>query len=162
MGLEADQRTVDVEKQCVSLFHDCDKLVLIQTGCKVSGKSGNGQTFAAKIVSGYSYYSEFAAVYGRRRIGKTFLIRETFNYKFTFEHAGVANGDSRTQLRAFRDSLVDAGMSKMRIPTSWMDAFSLLRQLIKESTDKKKVIFIDEIPWMDVPRSNFVSGLLTG
>lgn len=106
-----------------------------------------------------SEYSEFAAVYGRRRVGKTFLIRETFNYKFTFEHAGVANGDSRTQFHAFRDSLVEAGMKKMRIPTSWMDAFSLLRQLIKESTDEKKVIFIDEIPWMDVPRSNFVSAL---
>lgn len=106
-----------------------------------------------------SEYSEFAAVYGRRRVGKTFLIREAFDYKFTFEHSGVANGDSRTQLRAFRDSLVDAGMGKMRIPTNWMDAFALLRQLVRESTDKKKVIFLDEIPWMDVPRSNFVSAL---
>lgn len=106
-----------------------------------------------------SEYSEFVAVYGRRRVGKTFLIRETFSYRFTFEHAGVANGDNRTQLRAFRDSLVEAGMGKMRIPTSWMDAFGLLRQLIKQSSEEKKVIFIDEIPWMDVPRSNFVSAL---
>lgn len=44
-----------------------------------------------------SEYSEFAVVYGRRRVGKTFLVRETFAYKFTFEHVGVANGDSRTQ-----------------------------------------------------------------
>ena len=38
-----------------------------------------------------SDYSEFIAVYGRRRVGKTFLIRETFNYKFTFQHTGMAN-----------------------------------------------------------------------
>ena len=38
-----------------------------------------------------SEYSEFVAVYGRRRVGKTFLIRETFDYKFTFQHSGLAN-----------------------------------------------------------------------
>ena len=106
-----------------------------------------------------SEYSEFVAVYGRRRVGKTFLVREVFGYNFTFEHSGVANGDNRTQLRAFRDSLMDAGMGKQRIPSNWMDAFSLLRQHVKQSAEKKKVIFIDEIPWMDVPRSDFVSAL---
>ena len=55
-----------------------------------------------------SEYSEFAVVYGRRRGGKTFLVRETFNYTFTFEHSGVAKGNMRVQLRAFRDSLADA------------------------------------------------------
>lgn len=106
-----------------------------------------------------SEYSEFVAIYGRRRVGKTFLVREVFGYNFTFEHSGVANGDNRTQLRAFRDSLMDAGMGKQRIPSNWMDAFSLLRQHVKQSVEKKKVIFIDEIPWMDVPRSDFVSAL---
>lgn len=106
-----------------------------------------------------SEYSQFAAVYGRRRVGKTFLVRETFNYKFTFEHSGVANGNNRKQLRAFRDSLVEAGMKKMPIPANWMDAFGLLKQLIKQSTDVKKVIFIDEIPWMDAPHSDFFSAL---
>ena len=106
-----------------------------------------------------SAYSQFVAVYGRRRVGKTFLVRETFNYKFTFEHSGVANGNNRKQLRAFRDSLVGAGMAKMPIPTNWMDAFGLLRQFIKQSSDAKKVVFIDEIPWMDTPRSDFLSAL---
>ncbi|MGM9687266.1 MAG: hypothetical protein ACI3YI_13745 [Bacteroidaceae bacterium] len=46
-----------------------------------------------------SEYSEFAVVYGRRRVGKTFLVRETFNYNFTFEHSGVAKGNMRVQLR---------------------------------------------------------------
>ena len=106
-----------------------------------------------------SEYSEFVAVYGRRRVGKTFLVRETFNYTFTFEHSGVANGNNRTQLRAFRDSLADAGMGKVAIPSNWMDAFALLRQFIKKRTEEKKVVFIDEIPWMDTPRSDFVSAL---
>ena len=44
-----------------------------------------------------SEYSQFAAVYGRRRVGKTFLVREVFDYKFTFEHSGVANGNNRKQ-----------------------------------------------------------------
>ena len=64
-----------------------------------------------------SEYSEFAVVYGRRRVGKTFLVRETFNYTFTFEHSGVAKGNMRVQLRAFRDSLADAGMGKVKFPT---------------------------------------------
>lgn len=106
-----------------------------------------------------SEYSELVAVYGRRRVGKTFLVRETFSYTFTFEHSGVANGNNRTQLRAFRDSLADAGMGKVAIPSNWMDAFALLRQFIKKRPEEKKVIFIDEIPWMDTPRSDFVSAL---
>lgn len=106
-----------------------------------------------------SEYSEFVAVYGRRRVGKTFLVRETFNYSFTFEHSGVANGNNKMQLRAFRDSLVDAGIGKAIIPTNWMDAFAMLRGFIKQRKEGKKVIFIDEIPWMDTPRSDFVSAL---
>lgn len=106
-----------------------------------------------------SEYSEFAVVYGRRRVGKTFLVRETFNYTFTFEHSGVAKGNMRVQLRTFRDSLADAGMGKVKIPEDWMEAFSLLRQLIRQSKERKKVVFIDEIPWMDTPRSNFVSAI---
>lgn len=78
-----------------------------------------------------SEYSEFVAVYGRHRVGKTFLVRETFNYNFTFEHSGVANAPIRMQLKAFRDSLVDAGMKKLAVPSDWMEAFTLLRQLIK-------------------------------
>lgn len=106
-----------------------------------------------------SEYSQFVAVYGRRRVGKTFLVRETFNYQFTFEHSGVAHGNNRVQLTAFRDSLIDAGMAKTAIPANWMEAFALLRQFIRQSPEGKKVIFIDEIPWMDSPRSNFVSAL---
>lgn len=107
-----------------------------------------------------SDYSEFVAVTGRRRIGKTFLIRETFNYNFTFQHSGLANQKNRAQLKEFRQSLVKYGLKKCRVPSDWSDAFFLLSELIDQyKDDKKKVIFIDELPWMDTPRSNFVSSL---
>ena len=101
--------------------------------------------------------SEFVAVYGRRRVGKTFLIRETFGYKFTFQHTGLAKGNTREQLFSFAISLRDAGYDDCPIPKSWLEAFSLLATYLKNSTDEKKIIFLDELPWMDTPRSNFIS-----
>lgn len=106
-----------------------------------------------------SEYSEFVAVTGRRRVGKTFLVRETFNYKFAFQHSGLANQNTRAQLREFRQSLVKSGMKKCRIPTDWFDAFFLLSELLDRQGEGKKVVFIDELPWMDAPRSNFVSAI---
>ncbi len=106
-----------------------------------------------------SEYSEFVAVYGRRRIGKTFLVREAFDYNFTFQHTGVYKESLKKQLRNFRDALKMSGMKKVHIPTDWADAFFLLAQFIKESKEGKKVIFIDEIPWLDTPRSGFLSAL---
>lgn len=47
-------------------------------------------------------YSEFIAVYGRRRVGKTFLVKEAFDYSFAFQHSGIANGDMRMQLEEFQ------------------------------------------------------------
>lgn len=106
-----------------------------------------------------SEYSEFVAVYGRRRIGKTFLVREAFNYQFAFQHTGVYKETLKKQLRNFRDALKMSGMKKVHIPTDWSDAFFQLAQFIKESKEAKKVIFIDEIPWLDTPRSGFLSAL---
>lgn len=106
-----------------------------------------------------SDYSEFVAVTGRRRIGKTFLVRETFNYMFAFQHSGLANQKTRAQLREFRQSLLKSGMKRCRIPADWFDAFHLLSVHLDGLAMKKKIVFIDELPWMDAPRSNFVSAL---
>lgn len=104
--------------------------------------------------------SQFVAVYGRRRVGKTFLIREAFNYAFTFQHTGIYNAKMREQLSAFRDSLYAVGMKKTSMPKTWTEAFRMLGNFIEENpTDEKKIIFIDEMPWMDTPKSNFVSAL---
>lgn len=101
--------------------------------------------------------SEFVAVYGRRRVGKTYLIRETFGYKFTFQHTGLAKGNTKEQLFSFAISLRDAGYDDCPIPKSWLEAFSLLSTYLKNSTDEKKIVFLDELPWMDTARSNFIS-----
>ena len=103
--------------------------------------------------------SQFCAVYGRRRVGKTYLIRETFHYYFTFQHTGVAKGNLKNQLAAFRDSLKSAGLSRCPIPKNWFEAFDRLKLLIDSAPDGKKVIFIDELPWMDTPKSKMISAL---
>lgn len=103
--------------------------------------------------------SQFVAVYGRRRVGKTYLIRECFNNKFVFQHSGVAKASTKLQLRYFKESLVKSGATNVRIPKDWIEAFSYLEGLIEQSSQKKKVVFIDEIPWMDTARSNFVTAL---
>jgi AAA+ ATPase superfamily predicted ATPase len=103
-----------------------------------------------------SEYSEFVAVYGRRRIGKTFLVREFFNYKFTFYHTGVSKEKTRIQLKSFQSSLKKQGLKDAPTPKNWLDAFDMLAELIEKSSDKKKVIFIDEMPWIDAPRSSFL------
>ena len=102
--------------------------------------------------------SQFCAVYGRRRVGKTYFIRETFNYRFCFQHTGVANGTLRQQLAAFRNSLVAAGLN-CSIPKNWIEAFELLKQLIDIAPAGKKVLFIDELPWMDTPKGNLIGAL---
>lgn len=105
--------------------------------------------------------SQFVAVYGRRRVGKTFLIREAFGYKFTFQHTGIYGACIKEQLGEFVESLYAAGMKKIKeMPKNWNEAFHLLEHLIDHSNSQgKKVIFIDEMPWMDTHKSNFVRSL---
>ena len=104
-------------------------------------------------------YSQFVAVYGRRRVGKTFLVRESFDYSFTFQHAGLANAPLKDQLFAFTASLKDAGLLNFDQPKNWLQAFELLKDLIRQSPSPKKVIFIDELSWMDTPKSNLMVAL---
>jgi hypothetical protein len=104
-------------------------------------------------------YSKFIAVYGRRRVGKTFLIRETFNYDFTFQHTGLAHGKLKDQLLSFRASLQSVSKRKYAQFKNWYEAFFALEEWLDSCQEKKKIVFLDELPWMDTPRSNFISGL---
>ena len=90
--------------------------------------------------------SMFVAVYGRRRVGKTYLVRETFENRFTFYHTGIAKSPMTKQLAAWRSSLRDYGMRKAALPRTWLDAFDMLKDIVRDSSEKKKIIFIDEIP----------------
>jgi AAA+ ATPase superfamily predicted ATPase len=103
--------------------------------------------------------SHFVAVYGRRRVGKTYLIRETFDYRFTFQHAGVSAGGKKEQLQAFSSSLKDAGYVPKKKITNWLDAFDGLKDVVRQSTEQKKIIFIDELSWMDSQKSDLMAAL---
>ncbi len=107
--------------------------------------------------------SRFVAVYGRRRVGKTFLIREAFEYHFVFQHAGLSPQEGgktkKAQLEAFALSLKKAGLRNFQKPESWLNAFGLLEDLIDLSNEPKKVIFIDELSWMDTRKADFIPAL---
>ena len=108
--------------------------------------------------------AEFVAIYGRRRVGKTFLVNETFKGKMAFHHAGLSplemdgRGTLAAQLNHFYVSLKYYGMKEDTKPESWFDAFYMLEKLLDEKDDgSRQVVFIDEMPWMDTPRSGFIT-----
>ena len=108
--------------------------------------------------------AEFVAIYGRRRVGKTFLVNETFQDRITFHHAGLSpseingKGALAAQLNHFYVSLKYYGWKGTEKPENWFDAFYMLEKLLDEKNDgKRQVIFIDEIPWMDTPKSGFIT-----
>ena len=103
--------------------------------------------------------SHFIAIYGRRRVGKTFLIREFFGNRFTFQHAGVSEGALREQLDAFISAVELSGYSYEKKPKNWIQAFDGLKHLIISSSESRKIIFIDELSWMDTPKSGFMPAL---
>jgi hypothetical protein len=106
---------------------------------------------------------EFVAVCGRRRVGKTYLVREFFGGDFTFYLTGLANGSLKEQLAAFNEAARTYYPSNIHSPepaTNWMEAFALLREITEKAHGiHKKVIFIDELPWLDTPRSGFLTAL---
>ena len=106
-----------------------------------------------------SSQSEFVAVYGRRRIGKTFLITETFGNRFAFHHAGLQDGGMKRQLEHFRLSLRQQGHYDCPRLKDWLEAFFELERFLDGNKDERKVVFLDEVPWLDTPRSGFLSAL---
>lgn len=107
--------------------------------------------------------AEFVAIYGRRRVGKTYLVDETFSNRITFRHAGLApneedpKGQLKKQLEHFYKSLLLHGMEECEKPESWLDAFFLLEKFLQKiDTGSRQLVFIDELPWLDTPRSGFI------
>ena len=109
--------------------------------------------------------AEFVVVCGRRRVGKTFLIKQALKGRITFQHTGVSPVDQdgeknlmRTQLESFYYTLLSHGLEGYAKPKSWLEAFYQLEQLlIKLDDGSRQVVFLDELPWMDTPRSGFLS-----
>ena len=103
---------------------------------------------------------EFVAVYGRRRVGKTYLITEHFNNKFAFTVTGISDGSMKEQLREFSRSLKKYYHGDFTAPKDWHEAFDLLEtRITRDPTQGKKTIFIDELPWLDTHKSGFLSAL---
>ena len=100
--------------------------------------------------------SKFVAILGRRRIGKTFLVREVFHDRFAFTYSGIANVSTKEQLQRFYLNLKDQGYKEATYPNNWIEAFYLLEQFLKGQPIGKKVVFLDELPWMDAPKSSFL------
>lgn len=108
--------------------------------------------------------AEFLAIYGRRRVGKTYLVKEVLGNRMTFFHAGLSPVDDEScktsmkdQLLSFYFSMIKAGLDEQKRPETWIEAFFMLECLLEDLDDGgRQVVFIDELPWMDTPRSGFL------
>ena len=104
---------------------------------------------------------EFIALTGRRRVGKTFLIKELFSQDISFYFSGLL-GKSITnayQLERFDATLAESGEEVKQASRNWAEAFGKLRSLLRAPRARRQVVFIDELPWLDAPKSDFLPAL---
>lgn len=122
-----------------------------------------GRVFEQEVLkdSLSSHRSELIAIYGRRRIGKTYLVREFFGNRITFSFTGLSRGKRADQIKNFILKLNDVTdeFTKEKQPADWLEAFNYLKIFLKgiKESKKKKVIFIDEFPWVDSHKSGFLA-----
>ena len=103
--------------------------------------------------------SEFVAIYGRRRVGKTFLVKELLEERMTFRITGKENASTKDQLENFFFAFNKYSHSQ-QVPKTWTQAFEMLSLLLEQAQDvDTKIIFIDELPWFDTYGSKFISAL---
>jgi hypothetical protein len=104
---------------------------------------------------------ELIAVHGRRRVGKTYLIRAVFAEHLCFELTGMCDAPLRVQLANFTRAIASLASYPLATPPSWVDAFEMLKRFLTEELAKgdRKVVFLDELPWLASPRSGFLSAL---
>lgn len=101
--------------------------------------------------------ARLVAIYGRRRVGKTYLVKYFFKEKFDFFFTGSFGTPMKVQLSLFRVALEQYSGRKWPMPKSWFDAFAQLQEYLQGLKKKRIVVFLDELPWMDTSRSNFLS-----
>ena len=124
---------------------------------ELTGRSDELKELQSYFSSGKS---EFIAVYGRRRVGKTFLIRAAAKDDFAFFVTGVYNANKNEQLTNFAIALTHySGSGILDIPENWILAFYRLSLYLESLPEGVKIVFIDELPWMDSAKSGFVSAL---
>jgi uncharacterized protein len=132
----------------------------MQAAKKLVGREEETDKLDRILLSGQA---EFLAVYGRRRVGKTFLIRQYLKDNIVFDYTGTKNGTTRQQLANFHEEYVKRAKRTKGVkpPSSWREAFSNLVRYLKTlpKTKSKHVLFIDEMPWVDNPKSGFITSL---
>lgn len=122
-----------------------------------------GRTEEISVLNGLkiSTKSEFVAVYGRRRVGKTYLIRQVFEEQFSFQMTGVADTPANQQLINFHNALTRLSPNNESAPPpkNWFEAFHKLSLVLEQQDTGKKILFFDELPWLDTLQSGFVAAL---
>lgn len=102
--------------------------------------------------------AQLVIVYGRRRVGKTFLINEYFENRFAFKITGSYGQPKEVQLKIFDTSIARQNKVKKQNSKDWFEAFNNLRDYLETlSSTKKQVIFFDEMPWLDTQKSGFLA-----
>jgi len=117
----------------------------------------------AVLASAYaSEKPELIAVFGRRRVGKTYMVGSFFKDQIDFELTGLKDGTKEQQLRNFAYSLKDAQKATTLPPPpkDWLEAFHQLKTHLEtlDNPQKRKVVFMDELPWMAAGKSDFLTG----
>ena len=109
----------------------------------------------------HSSKAEFVAIYGRRRVGKTYLVNQLYGKTFSFAVTGVLAGTYVEQMTSFTEALKDYGCPVETVPENWMDAFIVLKNFLKtiNTGEAPMVVFMDELPCFDTQRSGFVRAL---
>jgi AAA+ ATPase superfamily predicted ATPase len=102
--------------------------------------------------------SELIAIYGRRRIGKTYLVREFYKQSIVFEVTGLFGASLQDQISNFTKEIRKRSRRTLRdLPKNWLEVFSIFEMYLDTlPKGKKKVIFIDEFPWMATAKSKFL------
>ena len=104
--------------------------------------------------------AELIAMYGRRRVGKTHLIQTVFQKELVFELTGINGAPLSEQFENFSDTITATFQlpTEIATPTNWLKAFRILINFLEPLIqDSPKVIFFDEFPWLDTPKSRFLA-----
>ncbi len=105
--------------------------------------------------------ADLLLITGRRRIGKTYLIQETYGEQIVFQFTGTKDESTASQLEKFSIKISEYSKSKMNFnaPKSWFEAFNILKTFLQNlrKTKSKRVVFFDELPWINQPKSSFLN-----
>ncbi|MCR5456021.1 MAG: ATP-binding protein, partial [Bacteroidales bacterium] len=122
----------------------------------IIGRSTETQELEKRFNSGKP---EFMAVYGRRRIGKTYLIKNVFAKRLAFYMTGTYEATRKEQLAHFARQYSEYTGSYCAAPDDWNEAFQLLKNLINSYGKKRAIVFLDELPWLNSRKSGFLKAL---